>query len=91
MRVAIATAHAGLGLKELVHDRFSARQRVEDDDMNIKCMGGRVAGTAMARSLIDTFLATGFSGAKRHLRRLCKVVSLECRLPTNEMPQGDRK
>jgi ribose 5-phosphate isomerase B len=74
----------------LVHDHFSARQGVEDDDMNIICMGGRVVGAAVARDLIDTFLATEFSGAERHLRRLRKVASLECHLPTNELPQGDR-
>ena len=28
----------------LVHDHFSAQQGVEDDDMNILCMGGRVVG-----------------------------------------------
>lgn len=74
----------------LVHDHFSARQRVEDDDMNILCMGGRVVGAAVARDLIDPFLATKFSGAERHLRRLRQVASLECHLPTNEMSQGDR-
>ena len=74
----------------LVHDHFSARQGVEDDDMNILCMGGRVVGAAVARDLIDTFLTTEFSGAERHLRRLRKVASLECHLPTNEMSQGDR-
>jgi ribose 5-phosphate isomerase B len=74
----------------LVHDHFSARQGVEDDDMNIICMGGRVVGAAVARDLIDTFLATKFSGAERHLRRLRKVASLECHLQTNEMSQGDR-
>jgi ribose 5-phosphate isomerase RpiB len=28
----------------LVHDHFSARQGVEDDHMNILCMGGRTVG-----------------------------------------------
>lgn len=67
----------------LVHDHFSARQGVEDDDMNIMCMGGGVVGVAVARDLIDTFLAARFSGAERHIRRLRKVTSLECQ-PTNE-------
>lgn len=74
----------------LVHDHLSAKQGVEDDEMNIICMGGRVVGASVARDLINTFLATEFSGAERHLRRLRKVASLECHLPTNEMPQGDR-
>ena len=54
----------------LVHDHYSARQGVEDDHMNILCMGGRVVGPAVARDLVDTFLAAEFSRAERHLRRL---------------------
>ena len=73
----------------LVHDHFSAQQGVEDDDMNIICMGGRVVGLAMARDLVDTFLAAEFSRGERHLRRLAKVASLECQPSTNGTPQGD--
>jgi ribose 5-phosphate isomerase B len=61
----------------LIHDDFSARQGVEDDDMNIICIGGRVVGAAVARGLVDTFLAAEFSRAERHVRRLRKVASLE--------------
>ena len=61
----------------LVHDHFSARQGVEDDHMNIICMGGRTVGPAVAWDLVETFLAAEFSGAARHLRRLDKVASLE--------------
>lgn len=61
----------------LVHDHFSARQGVEDDHMNIICMGGRTVGPAVSWDLVETFLAAEFSGATRHLRRLCKVASLE--------------
>src|SRR4029079_7353959 len=61
----------------LVHDHFSARQGVEDDHMNILCMGGRTVGPAVAWDLVQTFLAAEFSQAERHLRRLGKVASLE--------------
>jgi ribose 5-phosphate isomerase B len=61
----------------LIHDHFSARQGVEDDHMNILCMGGRTVGAAVALDLVQTFLAAGFSQAQRHLRRLSKVASLE--------------
>jgi ribose 5-phosphate isomerase B len=61
----------------LIHDHFSARQGVEDDHMNIICMGGRTVGPAVAWDLVETFLAARFSQAERHLRRLCKVASLE--------------
>ena len=61
----------------LIHDHFSARQGVEDDHMNILCMGGRTVGAAVALDLVQTFLAAEFSQAPRHLRRLSKVASLE--------------
>jgi ribose 5-phosphate isomerase B len=61
----------------LIHDHFSARQGVEDDHLNILCMGGRTVGPAVAWDLIQTFLAAEFSQAERHLRRLRKVASLE--------------
>jgi len=32
----------------LIHDHFSARQGVEDDHMNILCMGGRTVGPEVA-------------------------------------------
>jgi ribose 5-phosphate isomerase B len=61
----------------LVHDHFSARQGVEDDHMNMICMGGRTVGPAVAWDLVQTFLTAEFSQAARHLRRLGKVASLE--------------
>jgi ribose 5-phosphate isomerase B len=61
----------------LIHDHFSARQGVEDDNMNILCMGGRTVGPAVAWDLVETFLAAKFSQAERHLRRLGKVASLD--------------
>jgi ribose 5-phosphate isomerase B len=61
----------------IIHDHFSAWQGVEDDHMNIMCMGGRTVGPAVAWDLVQTFLAAEFSQGKRHLRRLSKVASLE--------------
>ena len=61
----------------LIHDHFSARQGVEDDHMNIICMGGRTVGPEVAWDLVQTFLAAEFSKAERHLRRLGKVAALE--------------
>jgi ribose 5-phosphate isomerase B len=61
----------------LIHDHFSAKQGVEDDHMNILCMGGRTVGPAVAWDLVQTFLAAEFSQALRHLRRLGKIASLE--------------
>jgi ribose 5-phosphate isomerase B len=61
----------------LIMDHFSARQGVEDDHMNIMCIGGRVAGPEVAWDLIEAFLAAQYSTAERHLRRLAKVAALE--------------
>jgi ribose 5-phosphate isomerase B len=63
----------------LIHDHFSAKQGVEDDHMNILCMGGRTVGPAVAWDLVQTFLAAEFSQAPRHLRRLGKIASLEAK------------
>ena len=61
----------------LIQDHFSAHQGVEDDDMNLICLGGRVTGFASAEEMIVAFLNAEFSGAERHLRRLQKIKQLE--------------
>src|SRR6266404_1726791 len=61
----------------LIHDHFSARQGVEDDHMNILCMGGRTVGPAVAWDLVETYLAAEYSQAERHLRRLRLVAFIE--------------
>lgn len=61
----------------LIHDHFSARQGVEDDHMNILCLGGRTVGPEVAWDLVQTFLLAQGSREDRHLRRLGKVASLE--------------
>jgi ribose 5-phosphate isomerase B len=61
----------------LIHETFSAHQGVEDDDLNLICLGGLVIGHALAWELVETFLAAHFSGAERHRRRLAKIAALE--------------
>jgi ribose 5-phosphate isomerase B len=61
----------------LVENHFSARQGVEDDHMNIICLGGRTLGPFAAWDILEAFLGAEFSQAPRHLRRLAKVASLE--------------
>jgi ribose 5-phosphate isomerase B len=59
------------------HDSFSARQCVEDDDVNILCLGARVIGPELAVDLVRDYVGAQFSGAERHRRRLDKVASFE--------------
>src|SRR5271163_3243070 len=54
----------------LMHDVFSAHQGVEDDDMNVLCLGGKVIGSALALELVETFLYAHFSKAPGHQSRL---------------------
>ncbi len=63
----------------LITDVFSAHQGVEDDDMNIMCLGGRVVGYELAKDLVHAFLNASFKGYERFRRRLQKVVALEAR------------
>ena len=66
------------------HDAYSARQAVEHDDMNVLCLGSRVIGPALARTLIDAFLAASFSGEERHMTRLAKIDKIESRYSREE-------
>jgi ribose 5-phosphate isomerase B len=70
----------------LCHDTFSARQGVEDDDMNVVCLGARVIGPALAAEVLRAFLAAKFSNAERHVRRLHKVMQIEADARAGVLP-----
>ena len=67
------------------HDLYSARQGVEDDDMNVLTLGARVLqseyaadeGHAITTELVQAYMAARFSGLERHVRRLGKVNAME--------------
>jgi ribose 5-phosphate isomerase B len=61
----------------LITDVYSAHQGVEDDDMNVICLGGRVMGYALALDLVQTFLKARFKAEERFRRRLEKVAAIE--------------
>ena len=61
----------------LISDTFSACQGVEDDNMNLICLGGRVVGYELAWALVKVFLSSNFSNAERHQRRLSQITALE--------------
>ena len=66
------------------HDAYTARQAVEHDDLNVLCLGARVIGSALARTLVDAFLAATFSGEERHMTRLGKIDAIESRYSREE-------
>ena len=57
----------------LIHDLWSAKQGVEDDDMNVLCMGGRVIDSKKALELSIAFLEAEFTNEERFKRRLLKI------------------
>ncbi len=61
----------------LCHDSFSAHQGVEDDNMNVLCLGARVIGEELAKELVLYFIGACFSGTERHSRRLAKIAAIE--------------
>ena len=63
----------------LIHESYSAHQGVEDDNMNLLCLGGRVAGFALAWEIIQTYLAAVYTRTERFERRLAKVAAIECK------------
>ena len=63
----------------LIHEGYSAHQGVEDDDLNLLCLGGRVVGCALALEIIQIFLAAHHVKAERFEQRLAKVTALEYR------------
>jgi len=64
----------------LINDHFAAHQGVEDDDMNILCLGGRITGVETAMELTLSFLNAKFLAGERHLRRLRKADPLGMKL-----------
>ncbi len=59
------------------HDAFSAHQGVEDDDMNLLCLGGGIVGLSLAADIINVFLKAEFKNEERFVRRLNKVKKIE--------------
>jgi ribose 5-phosphate isomerase B len=59
------------------HDTFSAHQGVEDDGVNVLCLGARVVGPELAAELVRTYLNARFSDVERHRRRVAKIEQFE--------------
>jgi len=75
---ACVTANKVPGVRAgLITDLYSAHQGVEDDDMNVMCLGGRVTEYVLSLDLAQVFLSAHFIEAERFKRRLAKVEALE--------------
>jgi ribose 5-phosphate isomerase B len=62
----------------LIHESFSAHQGVEDDDMNMICLGGRTNNIDDAEEFVQMFLKATFKNEEpRFIRRLNKIKRLE--------------
>lgn len=75
--VAIAASKLPRVRASMAHDTFSARQGVEDDDMNVLAIGARVIGSELAAEVIQAFLGAEFSRIERHVRRRDKITQIE--------------
>lgn len=60
----------------LCTDCYCAKMARNHNDANVLCMGGRVTGIELAKSILDTFLNEKFEGG-RHSIRVDKIKSLE--------------
>ncbi len=59
------------------HDTYSARQGVEDDAMNILCLGARVIGAELAKEIVTAYLQAEFKDIERYRRRLSRIKEFE--------------
>lgn len=61
----------------LCHDTCSARQGVEQDDMNLLVLGARIVGPELTMDIVQVFAAAQFGAGERGLRRLERIKELE--------------
>ncbi len=61
----------------LITDTFSAHQGVEDDHMNVICLGGRITGESVAVEIVTTFCSAKIKIEDRFLRRINKINKIE--------------
>jgi RpiB/LacA/LacB family sugar-phosphate isomerase len=88
--VAVAACKIPTVRAAMTHDTFSARQGVEDDDLNVIALGARVVGPDLAAEVVGAFLAARFSGAARHRRRSAKIDAIERDARSGAFDRPDR-
>lgn len=58
-------------------DEKMAQKAREDNDANIVTLGADYLNLEFAKKIVETFLATAFSNAERHKRRIEKITAYE--------------
>ncbi len=61
----------------IAHNATLARSARADDNTNVLALGADFINEDTARNIVQTWLATPFSGEERHRRRLEKISRLE--------------
>lgn len=61
----------------LLSDVLSAKMTRLHNDTNMMALGAGIVGENLALEIVDTWVATPFSGEARHQRRIDKVMALE--------------
>jgi len=70
-----ANRHRGIRAAVCTNEYMAAMAR-KHNDANVLCLGERVVGVDLARSIVTAFLETGFEGG-RHQRRVEKIEKPE--------------
>jgi ribose 5-phosphate isomerase B len=60
----------------MCYDHASAVNSREHNDANVLSLGAGLIGEALARQIVDAWLATQFGGG-RHARRVEKIIAIE--------------
>lgn len=71
----VANKHRGVRAA-LCTTEFEARMARAHNDANVLCVGQRVVGAGVARTILEAFLATPFEGG-RHEKRVQKIREAE--------------
>lgn len=72
----------------LCYDDELARLAREHNDAQVISIGARMTTVDQARSMVDTFLGTSFSGDERHRRRITMVQVYETDGTLPDLPDG---
>lgn len=60
----------------LANNELTAKMARAHNNANVLCMGERMTGKDLAIAIVETFMATEFDTAERHLRRVNKIESV---------------